>query len=168
MRALHLLLSSVLFAFAVSLAPFTATDLHKLIRVGNPVVSSTDVVFTIREWNATTGAHRTSLQIMCVACTNNKISEALTPAVWGVTHSNPVFSPDGNTVFYFSNENQTAGTQVYTVDVATKKSTQLTYLPDIGYSNLMFSPNGKYILFSAEVYQSCSTLQCTKDLNDQV
>ncbi|MCX8055476.1 MAG: S9 family peptidase [Ignavibacteria bacterium] len=68
----------------------------------------------------------------------------------------PVFSPDGKKIAYLSNKS--GSYQVYIQDFPKGTPKQLTSLPE-GVSNILWSPDGKYISFTSEV----KMLQTIKD-----
>eukprot|EP01100_Stratorugosa_tubuloviscum_P010454 TRINITY_DN448_c0_g1_i1.p1 TRINITY_DN448_c0_g1~~TRINITY_DN448_c0_g1_i1.p1 ORF type:complete len:727 (+),score=357.62 TRINITY_DN448_c0_g1_i1:43-2181(+) len=147
--------------------PFTIDQLHDLKRLGAPSVSpdGTTVVFTLTHWNSQTNVTTTNLEIKTLKDPSS-IGRHLTYKE-GASDSSPVFSADGRWIAFLSS--RSGSSQVWVVPISGQDSDakQLTSLP-LDLSNLRWSPTGNFITFTADVYPSCTTIQCTVDQDAQI
>ena len=152
-----------------TLSPLTATDMHKMYRISGTVVSPDKlyVLFTARQWDQDTGKFYSNIQF--APSDGSGVPKALTTWSLDKSDSSPVFSSQYKNNILFIRTTQ-GRSHVYTMkfdpNAATQpEPTQLTNYP-IDVSNLLFENN--VLMFSAEMYYSCDTMQCTADLNAEV
>jgi dipeptidyl aminopeptidase/acylaminoacyl peptidase len=142
--------------------PFNAHDLAMMDRVSDPRLSPSgnEVAFTVRstDWDANKGVNSVWLldlgqkgaQPRCV--TDPKLKA-----------SSPAFSPDGKTLYFLATNDDS--TQLWSAPVADGTPVQVTHLP-LDVDNFKLSPDGKSLLFSAQVFEDCTTLDCTREKLD--
>ena len=152
-----------------TLSPLTATDMHKMIRISGTVVSPNKdyVLFTARQWDQETGKFYSNIQYAPIE--GGAAPKPLTTWSLEKSDSSPVFSPiyKDNVLFIRTANGRS---HVYTMVFDPKaevqpEPTQLTNYP-IDVSNLLFNQN--LLMFSAEMYFDCNTMQCTADKNAEV
>ena len=137
--------------------PFTARDMVRMERLGEPQASPDGrrVVFTRRTYDWDTNATRINLWVVGLDGTGLR---ALTTAA--ARDTGPQWSPDGKSIAFVSTRG--GSSQIWTIDPAGGEPAPLGKFPvDVG--NLRFSPDGKWLAFTAEVYPDCADLQCTAD-----
>jgi dipeptidyl aminopeptidase/acylaminoacyl peptidase len=103
------------------------------------------VVFTRKAWDQEANKTTTNLWLVSI---DGKMMRQLTWAPHQEDTS-PVWSPDGRTVAFVSNRG--GSRQIWTIQVDGGEARQLTKFP-LDLDNLRWSPAGKHIAFSAEVY----------------
>ncbi len=72
----------------------------------------------------------------------------------------PVFSPDGKTLYFLSTRTHKA--QIYAFDLASQTTKQITDLP-VSVSNLKLSPDGKFFVFSIATFADVQDLNKLAD-----
>lgn len=78
----------------------------------------------------------------------------------GGSDHDPAWSPDGRTLYFLSSRSGSA--QVWALSLAEPdRPMQVTDLP-LPVENLVVSPTGDTLLFTAEVFPDCATLTCTR------
>jgi dipeptidyl aminopeptidase/acylaminoacyl peptidase len=125
-------------------------------RVGDPKPSpdGQSIVFTLKSWNRDSNKTTSSLWLVAI---DGKTIRQLTSAK-NQSDISPVWSPDGHTVAFVSN--RSGSQQIWTIQVDGGEARQLTNFPvDVG--NLRWSPMGKHLAFSAEVYPDAGDLETT-------
>jgi dipeptidyl aminopeptidase/acylaminoacyl peptidase len=145
--------------------PFDVRDLHACKRVGNVASSkSGTIAYSVKVYNQILDKSRTYLKLYHPR--SGAVTQ-LTDPQWGISDTNPVFDPTGNYVFFIS-DRVGDSSQVWYVAVTgnEKNVVQFTKLP-VSVSNLRFSPNGDFIVFSANVYVDCTNLKCTAERDAQ-
>lgn len=82
----------------------------------------------------------------------------------------PAFSMDGQTVFFLSTRD--GSVQIYTIPASADSTTNPTKISNlaIDIDNLKVAPNGRFVVFSAQVYIDCANgdFACTRKRNDEV
>lgn len=143
-----LFLSFVLFIVSVSAQqkkPFTIDDLYSVKNVGSPVLSPTGkmVLFTVSESNLKEGKTNTDVYVMNVDGSGVK---NLTDSE---TNESSPFWARYDDKFYFMQ-----GSQIYQYDFNDGESKKITDFY-MGIENPLLSNDGKFIVFSSEVYPEC-------------
>jgi len=141
-------------------------DLHALRRVSTPAVADNGAIaYSLRQWDETTDITTTHLKVYLPSGSN---STQLTFKK-GSSDFNPTFSSDGATVAFLST--RSGSSQIWTVSTSIGESsvTQFSNYP-VDISNLVwvYSDAGDFLVFSAEVYVDCPTLQCTADRDAKI
>lgn len=81
------------------------------------------------------------------------------------SNSRPTFSLDGKHLFFVSS--RSGSPQIHQMTVASGEVTQLTNYP-LGVGGFILSRNNKQLLFDADGYPDCETLDCNKDRSERV
>ena len=167
----HLILCSILFHLCLSVVQFTPTLLHKLQRVGAPILSTDKryVVFPVTQWEEEQGTSSVNLRYVAVDEVSSN-PRNLTTFKTGQSDSVPCFSEafPGYIFFMRSAEGQK---HVYYMKFDPDAQThpepkQLTSLP-ITVSNLLIKDTK--MLVSADVFLDCGNdLQCTANKLEEI
>lgn len=135
---------------------FTIEDLYKIKNVGAPVLSNAGdkIAFTLSESNLAEGKTHSSVYVMNTRGGDLKdISESLKNA------SSPTWSNDDQLYFM-------SGGQVYQYSFDSNKVAQITDFY-AGVSDPVFSKDGKYIAFTADLFPECGVdNDCNKKLDE--
>ena len=136
--------------------PFSVYDMVSMEVVGDPKPSPDGqwIVFTLKTWDRDTNKTGTNLWLAAI---DGKTVRQLTSARNQVDKS-PAWSPDGRTVAFVSNRSEPQ--QIWTIRVDGGEARKLTDFP-IDVDNLRWSPSGKHIAFSAEVYPDSDGFEST-------
>ena len=156
---LHLLL---LFVFAISLStqqstPFTATDMHLMYRVSSTTISPDHkyIVFSSKKWNNITGVSSANLMYTDIS---TQTTYNLTSFVEGRSDSSPQFSTlFPNYVLFMRNS------AVFYKAFPPTESSQEIQLTSYPISLNDYKVKADSLVFSANVYFNCTTLQCSAD-----
>jgi len=140
--------------------PFNVTDLVKMPRVQEVATSpkSTKYVVTVNVWDSTTNKKTQTMYLGDYAATDKDLIPL--DAQTGTIDSTPVWSVDGNTVFFLSSR----GSGIWAIDVtdpANAKAYNVVTLP-VDVDTMILSPKGTYMAFTSFVYPGM-TLQQTAD-----
>ena len=135
--------------------PFTFEDMMSLKRVGDPVISPDGrwVAFSAVEVNLAENTRKSHLWVVPLAGGESK---KITDDKAG--ESRPRFTPDGKRLSYLSAKD--GGTQVYVQDfdsttgALTGEAQKLTSISTEA-DGQVFSPDGKWLLFTSGVYPEC-------------
>ncbi len=103
------------------------------------------IVFTKKTWDDEANKTTTNLWLVSI---DGKTIRQLTSAQYQADTS-PTWSPDGRTVAFVSN--RSGSQQIWTIRVDGGEAQQLTRLP-LAVDNLRWSPTGRHVAFSMEVY----------------
>ncbi len=138
--------------------PFNVRDLAMMDRVSGPQLApdGNEVAFTVRstDWDANKGV--TSVWLLDLVNKDSKPRRVTDPKLGA---SGPAFSPDGKTLYFLATKKDS--TQLWSAPVAGGAPVQVTHLP-LDVDNFKLSPDGKRLLFSAQMFEDCSTLECTR------
>ncbi|MBS0556320.1 MAG: S9 family peptidase [Proteobacteria bacterium] len=157
-------LSALAIAASASAAshPFNAKDLAMMQRVSDPQLSAdgAHAAFSVRrtDWEANKGV--SSVWLLDLARKGAQ-SQRVTDEALGA--NSPQFSPDGKTLYFLATAKDS--TQLWSLPVAGGAPAQVTHLP-LDVDNFRISPDGTTVLFSAQMYEDCKDLQCTRDKLD--
>lgn len=161
-----LLLGSL--AFAQTKRPFTFEDMMALKRVGEPVVSPNGkwVVFSVVDVNLKADTKTPSIFVVSI---NGGEARSLTK---GEGEDRPRWSPDGRQLAFVLTRGGVPQIWVCDIDPETamplpgKPLRQITTI-STGASGELWSPDGKYILFTSDVYPDCPDDACNKARDEQ-
>ncbi|MGH8234644.1 MAG: prolyl oligopeptidase family serine peptidase [Rhodanobacteraceae bacterium] len=142
--------------------PFNAHDLAMMDRVSDPHLSpnGNEVAFAVRstDWDANKGV--SSVWLLYLAHKGAEPKRVTDPEL---NASSPAFSSDGKTLYFLATEKDS--TQLWSAPVAGGTPVQVTHLP-LDVDNFKLSPDGKSLLFSAQMFEDCTTLECTREKLD--
>ncbi|HVX04233.1 MAG TPA: S9 family peptidase [Rhodanobacteraceae bacterium] len=142
--------------------PFNAHDLAMMDRMSDPHLSpdGNEVAFSVRstDWDANKGVNSVWLLDL-----SKKGAEPRRVTELKLNANSPAFSPDGKTLYFLATENDS--TQLWSAPVAGGEPVQVTHLP-LDIDNFKLSPDGKSLLFSSQMFEDCTTLECTRDKLD--
>ncbi len=143
--------------------PFNAHDLAMMDRVSDPHLApdGRHVVFGVRttDWAANKGANGVwLLDLSHHGADPIRIIDAKDNA------GNGRFSPDGETLYWLAADKDGTN-QLWSRGTSGGDATQVTRLP-VDIDNYRISPDGKSLLFSAQVFEDCADLACTKQRLD--
>jgi len=136
--------------------PFTFDAMMKLGRVSEPALSpdGKTVLFTVRTVDFE--ANRSTPQIYSVPLAGGE-PKAITREG---RNERPKWAPDSKRVAYISTRGGTS--QVWTMDADGGNAKQVTDISTEA-AGVIFSPDGKNLLFTSDVYPDCPTDTCNKD-----
>jgi dipeptidyl aminopeptidase/acylaminoacyl peptidase len=165
-RVLLALLILVTFASAQK-RPFTFEDMMSLKRVGDPVISPDGkwVAFSAVEVSLAENTRKSHLWVVPLAGGDSK---KITDDKAG--ESRPRFMPDGKRLSFLSAKD--GGTQVWVQDFDTAtgaltgeahKITSISTEAD----GQIWSPDGKWLLFTSSVYSDCKDDACNKQKDEE-
>jgi dipeptidyl aminopeptidase/acylaminoacyl peptidase len=155
------LLAALALAAAPARHPYTIQDQVALKRLSAFQVSpdGTRVVLAVRATDLE--ANRGRLDLYLVNADGSGL-RALT------THpendQDPVWAPDGKSVFFLSARG--GSSQVWRIAVDGGEATQVTKAP-VDLDTFTLSPDGTLLAYSAETFPACDTLECTKQRLDE-
>ncbi|HEX6637934.1 MAG TPA: hypothetical protein VF033_09785, partial [Steroidobacteraceae bacterium] len=145
-------------------ANLTPHDLNALARISDPQVSPNGryAVYVQRETDFDANRGRNDLWLVDLEDAHAK-PRRLTQHSSNDTH--PRWSVDGNSIYFLSA--RTGPTQVWRLPFNGGEAVQITAYPlDVG--TFSFSPDGRRMALSMEVFPDCEDLKCTRDRLDAI
>jgi dipeptidyl aminopeptidase/acylaminoacyl peptidase len=144
--------------------PFNVHDLVMMERVSDPHISpdGSHVAFAVRatDYDANKGVTSIwGLDLTRTGATPARLTEPKTNA------TSVRFSRDGRSIYYLADESDVS--QLWQVPTSGGAATQITHLP-VGIDNYRISPDGNSLLFSAQVFEDCDNLACTRTRLDAI
>jgi dipeptidyl aminopeptidase/acylaminoacyl peptidase len=135
--------------------PFSALDLLAMDRLSDPQPSPDGkaVVFVRRATDL--AANRGRTELWWVPTTGDAQPSRLTD---GGTDNHPRWSPSGDAIFFLSS--RSGSPQIWKLAFPSGSPEQVTDLP-VGVGDLLVSPTGDHLAFSAQVFVECEDLACT-------
>ena len=155
-----LVLAVCLLAFSNEANPFTAMDMHNMLRVSSSIVSQDGkyLIYTVRKWYNETNTVSNHLMYTDI---HSLESKNITLPIPSQSDSNPFFSNVFPHLLFFLRNGQIWYTSFPTLDTDVSKETQLTSYPiDVNE----FKVKRNTIVFNADVYFSCTNMQCSADM----
>src|SRR5215813_7311284 len=151
--SLLLILCLTLPAFAQSKHPFTFEDMMKLKRVGEPVPSPDGKWVLFSAVDVDLAANKKTPHIWIVPLAGGQ-ERVLMPDRDG---DRPRWSPDGKRFAFISNKDGSSQVWIADFDSPTGTVKLVTKLTSIATeaSGELWSPDGKNILFTSDVYPEC-------------
>ncbi|HEU4928795.1 MAG TPA: S9 family peptidase [Candidatus Krumholzibacteria bacterium] len=148
-------------AQAADTHPFGVRDMWEMKRISDPQVSPDGkwVLFTLRTTDFDANRGRTDLWVVGVdgkglrQLTNDPSAD--TGGRWSV---------DGKSIFFTSTRSKSS--QIWKLPFGGGEATQVTKLP-LDVSNIVTSPDGKWLAFSAEVFPGTSIDETAKKLEER-
>jgi dipeptidyl aminopeptidase/acylaminoacyl peptidase len=136
--------------------PFSVHDMVRMERVESlkPSPNGQWIVFALKAWDHETNKQTTNLWLVSI---DGKTARQLTSAQH-LEDTSPVWSPDGNTVAFVSNRG--GSQQIWTIQIDGGEAQQLTKL-QLEIDNLRWSPTGRHIAFTTEVYPDAQDFEGT-------
>ncbi|MDQ7007218.1 MAG: S9 family peptidase [Acidobacteriota bacterium] len=137
--------------------PFSVHDMLAMERISDPRPSpdGSRVVFTLRSTDLEANRGRTDLYLVGIDGQGLKRLTTHPGGDWGGR-----WAPDGETIYFLST--RSGSSQVWKIAAGGGEAQQVTDLPlDLG--NLLISPDGRFLAFSADVFIDCKDMQCTAD-----
>jgi dipeptidyl aminopeptidase/acylaminoacyl peptidase len=143
-------------------APFTAEDLVRLERIGDPQVSPDGRLAAYVQRSTDMAANRGRTDVWVVGLEPGATPRRLTshPA----NDSSPRWAPDGRSLLFLSE--RSGSSQVWRLPLDGGEATQVTDYPlDVG--TFALAPDGRTLAVSIEVFPDCADLACTKQRQAQ-
>jgi dipeptidyl aminopeptidase/acylaminoacyl peptidase len=140
--------------------PMTPEDIVAMKRLAAPALSpdGRQAVYQLRETDMAANKGRTDLYLLTVN-DKNATPEKIASKPDKNEHD-PVFSADGKSVYYISDES--GSDQLWRYDLASKAVTQVSALKtDVGGFKL--APDGKHIALWGDIARTCEEFGCDKD-----
>ncbi len=157
LKTIVITLATLFVSTTVLGKPFTADDLVRLDRVGNPVLSpdGSKVVYSVRttDMDANKGVYDLWWSGFSDAETHRLTTHA-------ANDTSPAWSADGKGVYFLST--RSGSSQVWRIALDGGEARQVTDLP-VDVATFRLAPDGDQLVFSASVYLDCENLACTAD-----
>ena len=149
------LLVTLLTAAPVAKKPYTVQDQVALKRLSGFKVSpdGTKIVFALRTTDLE--ANKGRLDLWLVGADGQGLKQLTTHEG---NESDPVWAPDGNAVYFLSA--RSGSNQVWRLPLDGGEAAQVTKLP-LDVDAFQVSRDGSTLVFAAEVFVDCDTLECT-------
>nr|HRC84583.1 prolyl oligopeptidase family serine peptidase [Thermoanaerobaculia bacterium] len=137
--------------------PFNIRDLVMMDRLSDLQVSPDGqwVAFVVRKTDFDANRGRTDVWLMPTAG-----GEARQLTRHEAGDDSPRWAADGKSLYFLSR--RSGSSQIWRLPLTGGEAEQITKLP-LDVSNLLLSPDGKYLAFSLEVFIDCADLACTQD-----
>ncbi len=143
---------------------FTAEDLVSMARLSDPQVSpdGSSVAYVLRTTDLEANKGRTDLWLVAldgsIPADGGKRKQPRRLTTDPASDSSPRFSPDGKSLYFLSS--RSGSSQIWRLPLDGGEAEQVSELP-LDVSNLLLSPDGRYLAFSLEVFVDCEDLTCT-------
>lgn len=148
-------------AFAESAHPFNVQDLVMMERVSDPSLSPDGKQFAFQLRETDYDANKGLNSVWIAPASGGKPLRLTEKSLNAV---GPRWSADGAGVYFLAAKDGVS--QLWQVPAKGGAARQITFLPvDVG--SFKFSPDGKQVLLSADVFTQCDTLACTKKKLDE-
>ena len=164
-RSRSLILSLVLLALLLVVVapathakrPLTYEDVIAMGRVSDPQISPDAqwVAYVVDRYDLETNGRSSAIWL---ASLENEQNRQLTQPPEGKRDRSPRWSPDGKTLAFLSN--RSGSWQVWALSMEGGEALQRSHLP-VSVDGLLWSPEGTWLAFTAEVYADCDDLACT-------
>lgn len=151
-------IGNALLATIACAGGLTPDDLVVLNRISDPQISpdASQVAFVVSEPDLSGDRRTTDIWIISVDGMRDSTAHRVTVGK-GNDHS-PQWSTTSESLYFLSD--RSGSSQVWRVEAESGMATQITdYGLDL--SNLLLSPDGKWISFTARVFPDCEAIQCT-------
>lgn len=136
--------------------PFTFDAMMKVVRVSEPALSPDGKMVAYTARTVDVEGNSSKRHIMVVPLTGGEPKAIATEG----SNERPKWSPDSKRIAFISTRGGSA--QVWTMNPDGGDAKQVTSLSTEA-SGLVFSPDGKSVLFVSEVYPECPNDACNKD-----
>ncbi len=158
------LLLSAAPAMSAEMKAFTVQDLVTLERISDPRVSPDGhrVAYVVRETDLPNNKGIRNIWLLDLGDT-----QAAPRKMTGGSGNNdtPRWSADGKSLYFSSTRSGSA--QIWRLDMSGGEAQQVTDLP-LDVNAFVFSPNGKHVALSMEVFADCTDLASTKKRLDEL
>ena len=140
---------------------FSVLDMLEVDRVSSPAPSpdGSAVAYLVRATDMAANKGRTSLWLAGLDGSEPVRLDAHPKGL-----SQPTWSPDGKWIYFVSS--RSGSSQIWRLPMEGARSAgapqQVTKLP-VPVANMLLSPDGSTLAFSAELFPDCADLQCTVD-----
>lgn len=119
------------------------------------------LVYNIRTYSLSTNTYQSNIYLQSV---DGKTIKPLTTS--SKKDLNPVFSPDGRQIAFVSN--RSGSFQIYTMYIDGGEPVRVTNLSTgVSPGRIEWSSDGKYILFTTDVYADCADDDCNRMRNEE-
>ncbi len=142
---------------------FEIEDLYRLKYIADPQISPDQslVVYSLTSYKLKEGKSNSDIFLLDL---KTKSIKQLT--YFEGADFQPRFSSDGKSLFFIST--RTKGTQIFKLPLDGGEPIKLTDI-STGISDLVVSPNGRYIAFTSKVFPECGDNDdCNKKINDRM
>lgn len=151
---------------AVQARPMTAQDLATLKRVGGPAVSpdGKHMAFTVTTTDLKSNGRKTAIYMQSLTTDGAQPVIVKTALLSATSSHSPVFSADGKSLYYISNE--TKSDQIWRYDMASAgdiaSPTQISNF-SVDVAGFKLSDDNSKIAIWADISTDCQTLDCPKE-----
>lgn len=138
---------------------FDVHDLVTLNRISSPTPSpdGTWIAYVVRETDLEADRGRTDIHLI-----RPDGADRRRVTTHEASDSSPLWSPDGRHLYFLSSRSDSSQVWRIAVGADGAEPVQVTDL-SVGVSNLVLSPDGTRMAFSADVFPDCDTLACTAE-----
>ena len=143
-------------AYAQEKHPFSVHDMLAMERISDPQVSPNGnlVAFVLRTIDLEANKGRSDIWLVGLDGTGlRQLTED------AANDSAPRWSANSQSIYFLSTRSGTS--QVWKINIHDQSLKQITDQP-LGVSNLILSPDGKWLAFSMEVFVDCPDTECTE------